>query len=491
MTEQRGRGAFIAGEWCAATDGGTMQLIDPATGQVARESLRCAASDVDRAVIGARAAYARGDWSQRPVRERARVMQDLAGLVDRDRELLARLDSEDSGRPITEVRGQDLPNTSEALRWFAEAADKLYGNVSTTDAQHLAFTEREPLGVTAAILPWNYPLSNLAWKFGPALLTGNSLIVKPADATPRSALHLASLAEDAGVPPGVLSVVPGDGPTTGARIAEHMDVDAVFFTGSTQTGRSVLAAAAASNFKRTTLEMGGKSPQLLLADALEYGDELIDGLIEAAFLSMGQNCTAGSRILVHAEIADEVIERFSERAAALVIGPPSDEATEIGPLISAKAVGRVDDLVSRTVRSGGRLVTGGTRTLEDSGGFYYAPTVLVDVPASAEIEQTEVFGPVVTISRFTDEAAAIARANDTRYGLAASLWTTRVDKAVSIARRLRAGTVSVNCYSEGDLSTPFGGFGQSGFGGKEKSLAAFDSWSQTKTTWIELRPSTA
>lgn len=466
-----------------------MELVDPTTGHVVRQAVLCSPSEVDRAVAGARESFTSGVWSRMPVRERADLLKRLADLVSRDAEVFAQLDSQDSGRPITELRDQDVPSAIDSLRWFAEGADKIYGDVSTTDARNLAFTEREALGVTAAILPWNYPLANLAWKFAPALLTGNSLIVKPADATPRSALHLASLAEEVGLPSGTLSVLPGTGPVTGARIAEHPDIDAVFFTGSTASGRSVLAAAASSNFKRTTLEMGGKSPQVLLSDALEYGEELFDNLMQSAFLSMGQNCTAGSRILVHADIADEVIEQITRRAIGLVVGDPRDSATQIGPLISERAVSSVEAIVLRTVSEGGRLLAGGQRVLEETGGFYYSPTVLTDVPMTAEIEQSEVFGPVVVISRFTDDEEAIERANSTKYGLAASLWTARIDKAISMSRRLHAGTVSINCYSEGDLTTPFGGFAQSGFGGKEKSLAAFDTWSRTKATWIELRPS--
>ena len=478
--------AFIDGKWTANTAGATMLLTDPNTGKIVRESASCDANDVDRAVKASRAFHESGEWADRSPRERAQTLLRIADLVERDAELLGQLDSEDSGRPISECRDMDVPSAIESLRWFSEAVDKNYGSVSVTGRENLAFTEREPLGVVAAILPWNYPLANLAWKFGPALLSGNSLLVKPADATPRSALHLARLAEEAGLPSGALQVLPGPG-ETGAALAEHADVDAIFFTGSTSTGRKVLHAAASSNFKRTTLEMGGKSPQIVFADALGYGDFLFDNLIESAFLSMGQNCTAGSRILVHEDIADEVTERFVARAAALVVGDPADPRTQIGPLISRGAVERVEGLVRRAVALGARVLTGGERPVPARDGFHFRPTVLRDVAANSEIEQTEVFGPVVTISTFSDEAEGISRANNTSYGLAASVWTANIDRALTVARRVRAGTVSVNCYSEGDLSTPFGGFGQSGFGGKEKSLAVFDSWTQTKATWINLQ----
>ena len=479
--------ALIAGDWTSDTGDGELVSINPADGSVIAHVPACDAADVDRAAIAADEVHRSGVWSERSPRERAAVLLRLAELMDRDAELLASLDSREAGKPITECRENDVPGAIESIRWFAEAADKIYGDVSPTGSAHVGFTVREPVGVVAAILPWNYPLAMAAWKVGPALAAGNCLLLKPADATPLSALHLARLADEAGLPPGVLSVLPGIGPVAGAALSAHPLIGALSFTGSTTTGRAILTAAATSNFKRISLEMGGKSPQILFSDALGYGDALFDSVMESAFLTMGENCSAGSRILVHESIAAEVTERITAAAAALVIGDPADPTTQIGPLISGAALNRVHGMVQRAAQSGVKIHTGGAPVLQETGGFYYPPTVLTGAASDSEIQRSEVFGPVVTISTFADEADAVAQANNTDYGLAASVWTKDIDRAHRLARAVRAGTVSVNCYSEGDMTVPFGGYRQSGFGGKEKSLAAFDQWTQLKTIWIQLR----
>jgi gamma-glutamyl-gamma-aminobutyraldehyde dehydrogenase len=479
--------ALIAGQWTSDTGGRELVSINPADGSVIARIPACDAAAVDRAAVAADEVHRSGVWSERAPRDRAAVLLRLADLMERDAELLASLDSREAGKPISECRDNDVPGAIESIRWFAEAADKIYSDVSPTGPGQVGFTVREPVGVVAAILPWNYPLAMAAWKVGPALASGNCLLLKPADATPLSALHVARLADEAGLPPGVLSVLPGTGPVAGAALSAHPLIGALSFTGSTTTGRAILTAAAASNFKRISLEMGGKSPQILFADALSYGDALIDSVLESAFLTMGENCSAGSRILVHQSIAGEITERIAAAAAALVIGDPADPATQIGPLISRAALDRVHAMVDRAKQAGAEVHTGGAPVLGDSGGFYYPPTVITGAKASSEIQRAEIFGPVVTISTFTDETDAIAQANGTDYGLAASVWTKDLDRAHRMARAVRAGTVSVNCYSEGDMTVPFGGYRQSGFGGKEKSLAAFDQWTQTKTVWIQLR----
>lgn len=465
----------------------TLTITSPADGTVLATVPSTSAEEVAAHARDAQRVHGSGVWSGLPPRERAAVLLRLADLMTRDAEVLARLDCEDAGKPITECRDNDVPGAIETIRWFAEATDKLYGRVSTTARDVLAFTEREPVGVVAAILPWNYPLAMAAWKAGPALAAGNCLLLKPADATPRSTQHLAALALEAGLPPGVLRVLTGTGPVTGAALAADPVVGAISVTGSERTGRAVLTSAAASNLKRVSLELGGKSPQIVLDDALALGDDLVAGLVEAAFLTSGQNCTAGSRILVHASIHDEVVERLVTATRALRVGHPADPATRIGPVIGDVAADRVLAAVRSAVEQGAAVATGGGE-VEVDRGRYLAPTVLVDVPAHAAILRTEVFGPVVTVQRYRTRDEAIALANAVDHGLAASVWTTRLDDALAVARGVQAGVVSVGAYSEGDLTVPFGGWKQSGFGGVEKSLAAFDQWTRTKTIWIQLHP---
>lgn len=462
----------------------TLTITSPADGTVLATVPSTSADEVAAHARDAQRVHDSGVWSRLAPRERAAVLLRLADLMARDAEVLARLDCEDAGKPITECRVGDVPGAIETIRWFAEATDKLYGRVSTTARDVLAFTEREPVGVVAAILPWNYPLAMAAWKVGPALAAGNCLLLKPADATPRSTQHLAALALAAGVPEGVLRVLTGTGPETGAALAADPVVGAISVTGSERTGRAVLTAAAASNLKRVSLELGGKSPQIVLDDALALGDVLVDGLVEAAFLTSGQNCTAGSRILVHADVHDELVERLVTATRALRVGHPADPATRIGPVIGDVAADRILAAVWSAVEEGAVVATGGGEVDVDRGR-YLEPTVLVDVPAHAAILRTEVFGPVVTVQRFRTRDEAVALANAVDHGLAASVWTARLDDALAVARGVQAGVVSVGAYSEGDLTVPFGGWKQSGFGGVEKSLAAFDQWTRTKTVWIQ------
>lgn len=463
-----------------------MLNVRPADGSEIGTIRMLSAAEVSEHAERARVVHESGVWSALHPRARAAVLLRLADLMERDAEILAQFDSEDAGKPIRECRENDVPAAIESIRWFAEGIDKRTSPVSTTGADVLAFGEWEPFGVVAAILPWNYPLAMAAWKVGPALAVGNCLILKPAELTPRSTLHLVTLAEEAGVPSGVIRALPGRGDVVGDALARDPRIGALSFTGSTVTGRKVLAAAAESNLKRVSLEMGGKSAQILLDDALEYSDALIENMVDAAFLTSGQNCTAGSRILVAREILEPVLDRFVRAAEALVVGDPSDPATDLGPVVSDAAADRILAAVREAVTAGATIATGGREVARLPGGRYLLPTVLIDVPGDAAILQTELFGPVVTIQPFDSVDEAITIANDSDFGLAASVWSTSIDRALGVARRLQVGLVSINSYSEGDMTVRFAGWKQSGFGGAEKSLAAFEQWSRPKSVWVQL-----
>jgi 4-(gamma-glutamylamino)butanal dehydrogenase len=479
-------GAYIDGALLPAADGATMPVVNPATGAEVTRVASCGEADVDHAVRAARDVFERGEWSRAHPAHRRRVLTRFAKLIERHAEDLARLDSLEAGKPITDCRHGDLPETAETVRWFAEAVDKVYDRVAPTGVDVVARITREPIGVVGAVLPWNFPALMFAWKVAPALAVGNSVVVKPAEQSSLSALLLASLGRDAGLPRGVLNVVPGLGEHAGAALGRHPDVDMVTFTGSTEVGRHFLRYAAESNLKRITLECGGKSPQIVLASARDL-DEAATEAVRAAFWNMGENCSAGSRILVERAIHADFVERLVRATADLRVGDPSDPRTEVGPLIDTAACERSGSYVARAVADGARVACGGGRVLEDTGGWYFAPTVLDDVPPDCAAATEEIFGPVVVVIPFDTEEQAIALANATSYGLAASLWTDDVDAAHRIPRLLRAGTVSVNCYSEGDVTTPFGGWRQSGFGGRDKGLESLEQYCEVKTTWLRVR----
>lgn len=479
--------AFIDGGFVPAASGATFKSTNPATGEVLAEISSCGAEDVDRAVRAARASFEAGVWSRMHPSERREVLMRLVALLEKNLEGLAQAESLDAGKPITDCREFDLPDTIGTIRWYAEAADKVFGKTTPAGDGALGLIVHEPVGVVGAVLPWNFPLAMLAWKLGPALASGNSVVVKPPELTSLTTLRFAELAAEAGIPDGVLNVVPGLGHVAGKALGLHPDVNVVSFTGSNEVGREFLRYSAESNLKKVILELGGKAPQIVTADNADRLAVVAEDLAEAAFGNNGQNCTAGSRILVHSSIAEDFVAELVKATGSFVVGDPLDPATTIGSLVEESALVRVSEYVDSAVADGATVRIGGKRVLEESGGWFYPPTVVTDVREDMAIARDEIFGPVVVVLPFEDVADAVRIANDTPYGLAATVWSRDVDDALGMARAVRAGTVSVNGYSEGDITTPFGGYKESGFGGRDNGTEAFAQYTETKTIWITLR----
>jgi gamma-glutamyl-gamma-aminobutyraldehyde dehydrogenase len=477
--------AFIAGERCRAASGETFPTLNPASGKVLAEVAKCAGQDVDRAVAAARAAFESGVWSKAAPAHRKAVLLRLAHLIDEHADELALLEALEAGKPISECLGLDIPESAACIRWHAEVTDKRYDALSPSGAEVVSMITREPIGVVGAVLPWNFPALMLAWKIGPALSVGNSVIVKPAEQTSLSTLRIADLAFEAGVPAGVFSVVTGFGGSAGEALGRHPDVDLVAFTGSTATGKRFLHYSADTNLKRVVLECGGKNPQVILPDVANL-DPVAEQAVAAAFWNMGENCSAGSRILVPSSRRAELVEKVQSVLAGWRMGDPLDPDVKLGALIEQKHYEKVLAHIEKAKEEGARLICGGRAALTETGGWFVEPTIFDQVTPDMAIAREEVFGPVVCLIDYEDVEEAIRIANDTCYGLAASLWTDNVNSAHKVAARIRAGTVTVNCFGEGDLSTPFGGFKQSGFGGRDKSVYAHDQYCELKTTWLKL-----
>ncbi|MGO2658149.1 aldehyde dehydrogenase family protein [Mycetocola reblochoni] len=470
---------FIDGGFQPAASGERFDTVDPATGRVIAAVARGDAEDVDRAVRAARRAFERGDWSLAAPAERKRVLLAVADGIRSHADELALLDSIDGGKLITATRQVDVPGSAAILQWYAEATDKLYGQVAPVASPDLAIITREPLGVVGAVVPWNYPLETAIWKIAPALAAGNSVVLKPAEESPLSALRLAEIASAAGLPDGVLNVVTGFGVEAGAALGLHPDVDVIAFTGSTAVGSRFLEYASRGSIRPVWLECGGKSANLVFDDADDL-DAVADAVIGGIFGCAGQVCSANSRLLVQRGILDGLTERVLERAAALTVGDPLDEATRMGPLVSARQRDRVAAHIA-SGRDEAELLLGGDALPGD--GFFLAPTVFGSVPDDARIMREEIFGPVLAIAAFDTEEEAVARANASEYGLAASVFTSSIRRAQRVAPALRAGTVSVNTVDALDVTTPFGGVKQSGFG-RDLSLHALDNYTALKTTWF-------
>jgi gamma-glutamyl-gamma-aminobutyraldehyde dehydrogenase len=480
------RKAFIGGKFVDAASGKTFDTINPATGKVIASIAETNSEDVNRAVAAARRAFEAGDWRKRSPRERKTVLLKLADLIEVHRQDLAILESLDTGKPILDALNVDIPESIATLRWHAEAIDKMYDSISPTPSDTVSMIVREPIGVVGTVVPWNFPLLITTMKLGPALAGGNSLIVKPAEQTPLTALMLARLSAEAGIPPGVVNVLPGYGETAGQALGRHLDVDCISFTGSNEVGRYFLRYAAESNLKRVSLELGGKSPVIVMDDVDDL-TPIVEQIAIGILFSQGENCSAGSRLLAQQGIKDRLLDAVIAHFKTWKVGDPLAADTKIGALIEETHLRRVLHLIDVGQEEGASIALGGKQILKETGGYFVEPTVFDGVSNRMTIAQEEIFGPVLSTISFGDAEQAVSIANDTKFGLAASLYTNNLHLAHGMSRQIRAGTISVNCFSEGDQAVPFGGFKQSGFGGREKSLLAHDQYLQFKTIWMQLK----
>jgi len=472
--------AFINGGFRKGR-GEAMAVTNPATGETITSIHQCTSDDVDDAVLEARKAFNEGSWSRLHPAERKDVLIRLCKLITRNRHELAVMEAIDSGKPIRDCAEIDIPETIHTIKWHAEAIDKIYDQTAPVGDDAMAMIVREPIGIVGCILPWNFPMLMMAWKIGPALAAGNSVIVKPAEQTPLTALRIAELAMEAGLPRGVLQILPGDGPTTGQPIGLHPDIDMVSFTGSTETGRRFLTYAAESNLKKVTLECGGKNPAIVLDDA-ENLDDVAGHIVNGAFWNMGQNCSATSRLIVHKDIKAELMARILDHVKEWRHGNPLDPINRMGVLVDQEHFKKVTSMIDAAKKSGHKPITGG----DSPDGAGVAPTIFDGIKPSDPLAKDEVFGPVLSVIEVASAEEAIEIANDTNYGLAGSVFSSNIRTALRLARQMRAGTVTVNNYGEGDITTPFGGYRESGFGGRDNSLAAHDQYTEIKTIWVDL-----
>jgi len=474
--------AFINGRPSDALSGDTRPCVNPSTGRKLVDVANCGAEDADLAVRHARAAFDSGVWSDMTPTDRKLILVRWAELIDEHADEIALLECLDVGKPISDTTRGDVPSAVRTIRWSGEAIDKVYDEISPTGPDSLALVQRLPLGVVTAIVPWNFPLSTTAWKLAPSLATGNSVILKPASNTPLTAIRITGLATEAGLPDGVLQVLPGPGGSLGRHLATHMDIDGITFTGSTPVGKQLMEYSGQSNLKRTFLELGGKSPNIVFADAnLEKAAKMAAA---AVFFNGGQTCTAGTRLIIEASIKDEFLEMVIDRAKHWMPGNPLDPATRMGPMIDKGQFDTVTGYVDIGRNEGAELLFGGGQVLTESGGYYHEPTVFAGVDNGMRIAQEEIFGPVLSALTFTSAEQAVKIANDSIYGLAGAVWSNNINTAHKVAAAVRVGTMGINNYFGGDITVPFGGFKQSG-NGRDKSMHAFNDYTELKTTWIE------
>ncbi len=475
---------LIGGERQASAAGETFACISPIDGRTIAQVARGQAADIDAAVMSARRAFDDGRWAHKPPAVRKKVLLRFAENILAAKDELALLETLDMGKPIQHSLGVDVPSAARCIAWYGEAVDKVYGEIAPTARSALALITREPMGVVGAIVPWNYPMIMSAWKLGPALAAGNSVVLKPSEKSPLTALRLAELAIEAGLPEGVFNVVPGYGHEAGEALALHREVDAIGFTGSTRVGRKMLEYAGRSNLKRVYNELGGKSAFVVFDDFNDIARAACT-VAGSMFFNQGESCNAPSRVLVHESVADEFIATVAAEAPKYQPGDPLSGAAPMGALVDDGQLRTVLSYIDAGHSDGARLVAGGRQVRAETGGYFVEPTVFDGVTNQMTIAREEIFGPVMSVIRFKTEAEAIAIANDSPYGLQASVWSHQIDRAHRVARALRAGTVHVNQYDEDDITVPFGGFKQSG-NGRDKSLHAFDKYTELKTTWIRI-----
>jgi aldehyde dehydrogenase (NAD+) len=471
---------LINNRWVPSESGKTFATINPSTGEEICQVAEADAADVDKAVKAARAAF-EGPWRKLRASERGRLLYRLADLIEANADELARLETLDNGKPLSIAKAVDVAKTVACYRYFAGWADKVQGKTIPIDGDFFCYTRHEPIGVVGQIIPWNYPMLMQSWKLAPALATGNTVVMKPAEQTPLSALRIGELLLEAGYPEGVVNILPGFGPTAGAALARHMDVDKVAFTGSTEVGRLIMTAAAQSNLKRVSLELGGKSPNIIFADT--DLDAAVEGAHMGIFVNQGQSCCAGSRVFVEEKIYQQFVEKSVARAAKRRVGDPLDPTTDQGPQVDQSQFDRIMGYIESGRTEGATLACGGERV--GNRGYFIRPTVFADVQDDMTIAREEIFGPVMSVIAFNNVDEAIARANNTDYGLAAGVWTSDIKKAHAVANGVRAGTVWVNCYHVLDTRAPFGGFKQSGMG-RELGKYALHEYTEVKTVTLKL-----
>jgi acyl-CoA reductase-like NAD-dependent aldehyde dehydrogenase len=485
MTELKFDGrALVNGKRTGARDGQTFDCISPVDGRVLTQVARCGQADVDAAVAAARAAFDDKRWCGMAPAARKRIMIRFADLLLEHGDELALTETLDMGKPVKYARGVDVNSASNCIRWYGEAVDKVYDEIAPTASTALALITREPVGVVGVIVPWNYPMIMASWKIAPALAAGNSVVLKPSEKSPLTALRMADLALEAGIPEGIFNVVTGYGPEAGSPLALHMDVDCIAFTGSTRVGKQIHVMAGQSNLKRAWTELGGKSPNIVFADCPNL-DKAVEAAVGSIFFNQGESCNAPSRLFVESSIKDKFLEKALKLVPGYMPANPTLPDTVMGAVVDQTQMNTVLRYIESGKAEGAKLIAGGEQALASTGGCYVQPTIFDGVTPEMTIAREEIFGPVLSVLSFTDTAEVVRQANASVYGLQAGVWTSDLNKAHGVARALRAGTVHVNQYDEDDITVPFGGFKQSGVG-RDKSLHAFDKYTETKTTWIRI-----